>query len=103
MEILTDDKEEKLDYKKMYEEMKKERDEALEKYKKYSCRQTDQSLKYYEKNKEHCKERMREYNKTYKANHSVTPTDPEKIKEYNKRAYEKRKQKKLEELNEKLL
>lgn len=102
MEISSNDKEEELDYKKMYEEMKKERDEALGKYKKYSCRQTDQSLKYYEKNKEQCKERMREYNKTCKANHTLRPTDPEKIKEYNKRAYEKRKQKKLEELNKKL-
>ena len=93
MEILTDDKEETIDYKKLYEEMKKERDEAVERINIYLKKSTEKSLRYYEKNKEQCKERMREYNKTNKANHSLKPIDPEKIKEYNKRAYEKRKQK----------
>jgi hypothetical protein len=41
---------------------------------------------YYQKNKEKIIERNYEYNKQYKQN-----IDPLKIKEYNKRAYEKRK------------
>lgn len=93
MEISSNDKEEELDYKKMYEEMKKERDEAVKRINIYLKKSTEKSLRYYEKNKEQCKERMREYNKTYKETHTIKPPDPEKIKEYNKRAYEKRKQK----------
>lgn len=41
---------------------------------------------YYQKNKDKIIERNTEYNKQYKQN-----INPEKIKEYNKRAYEKRK------------
>lgn len=85
---------ENLDFKKLYEEMKKERDEAIEKLNIYIKKRDEKSLLYYENNKEKCKDRMREYNKTYKLNNK---TDPEKIKEYNKNAREKRKLKKLEE------
>ncbi len=52
--------------------------------------------KYYENNKEVLFENHKEYVKNYKKNLS-----PEKIQEYNKRAYEKRKNKKNDEKLEK--
>ncbi len=52
--------------------------------------------KYYENNKEVLFEKHKEYVKSYKKNLS-----PEKIQEYNKRAYEKRKNKKNDEKLEK--
>ena len=46
------------------------------------------SKKYYEHHNDEILKRQKEYNKAY-----MKELDPEKIKEYNKRAYQKRKQK----------
>jgi hypothetical protein len=109
--------EESINYKQLFEKVVTEKeqlliiiDELKEKYnntiddyenkikllsehlKKYTSHQG--AKKYYEKNKEKIIEKSKEYIKNNK------PTiDSNKIKEYNKRAYEKRKQKKLENNN----
>ena len=59
--------------------------------KKYTA--SDSHKLYYQKNKEKIIEKNKEYNKLHKK-----IIDPEKIKEYNKRSYEKRKLKKQNEL-----
>jgi hypothetical protein len=59
--------------------------------KKYTA--SDSHKLYYQKNKEKIIEKNKEYNKQHKK-----IIDPEKIKEYNKRSYEKRKLKKQNEL-----
>ena len=55
------------------------------------------SKKYYENNKEKISERVKEYNKSN--NYKPTVTN-EKKKEYNKIAYQKRKEKIKEEINQ---
>lgn len=75
-------------------ELEKQNEELKQHLKKYTSHQGGK--KYYEKNRETIIERNKEYNKTHKR-----VIDPEKIKEYNKRAYEKRKQKKEKENLEK--
>jgi hypothetical protein len=62
--------------------------ELTEHLKKYTAHKRNKN--YYEKNKEIILEKNKEYVKEYKKNLS-----PEKIQEYNKRAYEKRKNKKI--------
>jgi len=88
MEYLTN-------YKQLYEQKLNEIDilnnkitELTEHLKKYTSHKG--SKIYYEKNKDIIIEKNKEYIRTYKNNLS-----PEKIKEYNKTAYENRKKKLL--------
>jgi len=92
---------EELNYKQLYEqslksfeEIKNENNELTTHLKKYTAH--NGSKKYYEKNKEIILEKNKEYVKNYK---KELPS--EKIKEYNKRSYEKRKNKKSDENSEK--
>ncbi len=87
--------EELTNYKQLYEKKLNEIDilnnkinELTEHLKKYTSHKG--SKIYYEKNKDIILEKNKEYIRTYKNNLS-----PEKIKEYNKRAYENRKKKLL--------
>ena len=82
-------------YKQLYEKKLNEIDilnnkinELTEHLKKYTSHKG--SKIYYEKNKDIILEKNKEYIRTYKDNLS-----PEKIKEYNKKAYENRKKKLL--------
>ena len=81
------------DYKILFEtlneenkELKKRIEELEERLKTYTS--THRQKKYYEKNKEQIIEKTKEYNKNHKR-----IIDPEKIKEYNRKAYLKRKEK----------
>ena len=99
---------EELNYKQLYEqslksfeEIKNENNELKNKVneltthlKKYTAH--NGSKKYYEKNKEVILEKNKEYVREYK-----DQLPPEKIKEYNKRAYENRKKKLLNQNTEK--
>jgi len=85
-----------IDYKKLYEQvltqneiLKKEIEQLSEHLKKYTA--PIRSKKYYETHKEELIEKSKEYNKIHKR-----IIDPEKVKEYNKKAYQKRKQKQNE-------
>ena len=85
--------EELTNYKQLYEKKLNEIDilnnkinELTEHLKKYTSHKG--SKIYYEKNKDIILEKNKEYIRTYKDNLS-----PEKIKEYNKKAYENRKKK----------
>jgi hypothetical protein len=87
--------EELTNYKQLYEKKLNEIDilnnkinELTEHLKKYTSHKG--SKIYYEKNKDIILEKNKEYIRTYKDNLS-----PEKIKEYNKTAYENRKKKLL--------
>jgi hypothetical protein len=80
--------EELTNYKQLYEKKLNEIDilnnkinELTEHLKKYTSHKGSKT--YYEKNKDIILEKNKEYIRTYKDNLS-----PEKIKEYNKRAYE---------------
>jgi hypothetical protein len=70
-------------YKQLYENLLIENNELKEHLKKYTA--PKRNKEYYHNNKDKIKEKQ-----------SVKKTDPEKTKEYNKRAYEKRKLKKLQ-------
>jgi hypothetical protein len=70
-------------YKQLYENLLMENNELKEHLKKYTA--PKRNKEYYHNNKDKIKEKQ-----------SVKKTDPEKTKEYNKRAYEKRKLKKLQ-------
>jgi hypothetical protein len=81
------------DFKLLYEQklsendlLKKEVEILTDHLKKYTA--PTRSKKYYEHHKDEILKRQKEYNKAY-----MKELDPEKIKEYNKRAYQKRKQK----------
>jgi hypothetical protein len=85
-----------VDFKQLYEttlseknSLQKEVELLTEHLKKYTA--PSRNKKYYENHKE---ERL-DYSKAY-----MKGLDPEKIKEYNKRAYQKRKQKNQKEENE---
>ena len=87
--------EELTNYKQLYEKKLNEIDilnnkinELSEHLKKYTSHKGSKT--YYEKNKDIILEKNKEYIRTYKDNLS-----PEKIKEYNKKAYENRKKKLL--------
>jgi hypothetical protein len=80
----------KSDYEKKIKELEEKINNLSEHLKKYTSHKG--SKKYYEKNKEKIIETVKAYNKTHKR-----VIDPEKVKEYNKRAYEKRKQKLLDQ------
>ena len=93
---------EQTNYKQLYEELLKSLEEIktennklnnkinelTEHLKKYTSHKGSKT--YYEKNKDIILEKNKEYVRTYKDNLS-----PEKIKEYNKKAYENRKKKLL--------
>ena len=97
---------EKLNLQKEYEDLKKEfqiykedminkineyelnTNELKEKLKKYTAPKRNKT--FYENHKEEIIKKNKEYIKKNKDN--LKKPDPEKIKEYNKRAYEKRKQ-----------
>ena len=85
--------EELTNYKQLYEKKLNEIDilnnkinELSEHLKKYTSHKGSKT--YYEKNKDIILEKNKEYIRTYKDNLS-----PEKIKEYNKKAYENKKKK----------
>jgi hypothetical protein len=75
-------------YKELYEKIVIENQELKEHLKKYTAPKRSKS--YYENNKDEINDKNKEY-------HKKIPS--EKIKEYSKRAYEKRKLKLLEEKN----
>jgi hypothetical protein len=75
-------------YKELYEKIVIENQELKEHLKKYTAPKRSKS--YYENNKDEINEKNKEYHKKISS---------EKIKEYSKRAYEKRKLKLLEEKN----
>jgi hypothetical protein len=88
-----------LNYKQLYEqyfnennELKNKINELTEHLKKYTAHKGAKT--YYRKNKDAILEKNKEYVKTYR---EQLPS--EKIKEYNKRAYEKRKNKNNSENN----
>jgi ribosomal protein L11 methylase PrmA len=94
--IVNNMSEYEVDFKKLYETtlseknyLQKEVEILTEHLKKYTA--PSRNKKYYENHKE---ERL-DYSKEYMKN-----LDPEKIKEYNKRAYQKRKQKNQKDENE---
>lgn len=105
---------EKLNLQKEYEDLKKEfqiykedminkineyelnTNELKEKLKKYTAPKRNKT--FYENHKEEIIKKNKEYIKKNKDN--LKKPDPEKIKEYNKRAYEKRKQKNNIDIND---
>lgn len=94
-----------IDFKRLYELSIIEKEELLKKIDEYKqnieelqinlekYKNTQSRKKYYDNNKEKIIEYIKEYNKNY-------IRTPEKAKEYNKRAYEKRKNKKNEIIKE---
>jgi alcohol dehydrogenase class IV len=74
--------------------LKQKINELTEHLKKYTA--PKRSKKFYEDHKEEIIKKVMEYQKNNKSNYKPSP---EKIKEYNKKAYKKRKLKKLEEKN----
>lgn len=82
--------EETINYKELYEKLLIENNELKIKLKTYTA--PKRSKTFYENHKEEIIQKVKEYkDKTgYKS-----PRTPEQTKEYNKRAYEKRKLKKL--------
>lgn len=105
---------EKLNLQKEYDDLKKEfqiykedminkineyelnSNELKEKLKKYTAPKRNKT--FYENHKEDIIKKNKEYIKKNKEN--LKKPDPEKIKEYNKRAYEKRKQKNNIDIND---
>jgi hypothetical protein len=82
-----------INYKELYEKLLIECDELKKKLKNYTAPKRNKT--FYENHKDEIKLKVKEYKEKtgYKS-----PRTPEQTKEYNKRAYEKRKNKKLEEL-----
>jgi len=82
--------EETINYKELYEKILIEYDELKKKLKCYTA--PKRSKTFYENHKEEIIQKVKEYKEKtgYKS-----PRTPEQTKEYNKRAYEKRKLKKL--------
>lgn len=83
-----------LNYKELYEKLLIENQQLKEHLKKYTAPKRNKN--YYENHKEEIIEKVKEYKE--KTGYYKKPS-PEKIKEYSKRAYEKRKQKLLEDNN----
>lgn len=93
MSDMSDMSESELNFRQLYQQtllendlLKKEVEILTDHLKKYTA--PSRSKKYYEQHKDEILERQKEYNKAY-----MKGLDPEKIKEYNKKAYQKRKQK----------
>jgi hypothetical protein len=82
--------EETINYKELYEKTLIELDELKKKLKSYTA--PKRSKTFYENHKEEIIQKVKEYKEKtgYKS-----PRTPEQTKEYNKKAYEKRKLKKL--------
>lgn len=82
--------EETINYKELYEKILIEYDELKKKLKTYTA--PKRSKTFYENHKEKIIQKVKEYKEKtgYKS-----PRTPEQTKEYNKKAYEKRKLKKL--------
>ena len=82
--------EETINYKELYEKILIEYDELKKKLKTYTA--PKRSKTFYENHKEEIIQKVKEYKEKtgYKS-----PRTPEQTKEYNKRAYEKKKLKKL--------
>ena len=78
------------DYKTLYENSLIEIQELKVHLKKYTAPKRNKT--FYENHKEDIIKKVKEYRK----NHSVKKPSPEKIKEYSRRAYLKKKQKLLE-------
>ncbi len=74
-----------INYKELCDKLIIENNELKEKLKKYT--DTTRNKKYYENHKEELIKKSKEYH---------NKKDPEKIKEYNKKAYEKRKANKIQ-------
>ena len=83
-----------INYKELYEKLIIENQQLKEHLKKYTAPKRNKN--YYENHKEEIIEKVKEYKE--KTGYDKKPP-PEKIKEYSKRAYEKRKQKLLEDDN----
>ena len=85
--------EETINYKELYEKILIENDELKKKLKSYTA--PKRSKTFYENHKDEIIQKVKEYKEKtgYKS-----PRTPEQTKEYNKRAYEKRKLKKLLEI-----
>jgi len=83
-----------INYKELYEKLIIENQQLKEHLKKYTAPKRNKN--YYENHKEEIIEKVKEY-KEKTGYDKKSP--PEKIKEYSKRAYEKRKQKLLEDNN----
>ena len=81
---------EKINYKELYEKILIECEELKKKLKTYTAPKRNKT--FYENHKEELKQKVKEYKEKtgYKS-----PRTPEQTKEYNKRAYQKRKNKKL--------
>ena len=82
-----------LKYEKLKEEYELKINELKEHLKKYTA--PSRNKKYYENHRDEIIQKSKEY-KVKTGNKKVV--SPEKIKEYNKKAYEKRKLKKLENI-----
>lgn len=82
-----------LKYEKLQEEYELKINELKEHLKKYTA--PSRNKKYYENHRDEIIQKSKEY-KVKTGNKKVV--SPEKIKEYNKKAYEKRKLKKLENI-----
>jgi len=78
------------DYKTLYENSLIEIQELKEHLKKYTAPKRNKT--FYENHKEDIIKKVKEYRK----NHNIKKPSPEKIKEYSRRAYLKKKQKLLE-------
>lgn len=74
-------------YKKLYEELLNENEQLKKRLKKYTA--PERNAKFYENHKEEIIEKVKEYQK--QTGYKSIPT-PEQKKEYNKRAYQKRKE-----------
>jgi len=84
---------ESINYKELYEKILIENEKLKENLKKYTA--PSRNKKYYENHRDEIIQKAKEY-KEKSGNKKVL--SPEKIKEYNKKAYEKRKLKQLENI-----
>ena len=81
-----------VDYKELYENLLVENKELKEHLKKYTAPKRNKT--FYENHKEDIIKKVKEY----KEKNGVKKPSPEKIKEYSKRAYLKKKQKMLDNI-----
>jgi hypothetical protein len=82
--------EETINYKELYDKLLIEYDELKKKLKTYTAPKRNKT--FYENHKDEIKQKVKEYQQK---NNYKSKRTPEQMKEYNKRAYEKRKLKKL--------
>lgn len=96
MTTISDDSKD-IDYKKMYEAVVIENEELKKRLKNYTS--PARKKKYYDTHKEELNKKSKEYRE--KTGYTKKPS-PEKAKEYARRAYLKKKQKKMEAINNNL-